>query len=66
MTSRVNTVLEQCTGKVVRLNFEITCSTTDVEFNTTTALVVLMERCNFVSTGTETIDPTEATGHFTV
>ena len=61
MTSRVNTVLEQCTGKVVRLNFEITCSTTDVEFNTTMALVVLMERCNFVSASIET----EATGHFT-
>jgi len=39
-------------------------STADVEFNTTMALVVLMERCNFVSAGTETIDCTEATGHF--
>ena len=30
-------------------------STTVVEFNTTLALVVLMERCNFVTAGTETI-----------
>ena len=30
------------------------------------ALVVLMERCNFVSAGAETVDCTEATGHFTV
>jgi hypothetical protein len=30
------------------------------------ALVVLMERCNFVSVGAETIDCTEATGHFTL
>jgi len=54
----VSTVLQQCTGKAVRLNiqFEITCS------NTAMALVVLMERCNFVSAGTET----EATGHFTL
>ena len=60
----VSTVLRQCTGKVVRLNtqFEITYSTTVVEFNTTMALVVLMERCNFVSAGTDT----EATGHFTL
>jgi len=59
----VNTVLQQCTGKVVRLNiqFEITYSTTVVGFNTTMLLVVLMERCNFVSAGIET----EATGHFT-
>jgi len=28
-------------------------------------LVVLMQRCNFVSAGTESIDSTEATGHFT-
>jgi uncharacterized membrane protein YcaP (DUF421 family) len=51
-----NTVLQQCTGKVVRLNikFEITYSTTVVEFNTTMALVVLMERCNFVSAVTRT------------
>jgi len=57
-------VLQQCTGKVVRLNiqFEITYITTVVEFNTTMALVVLIERCNFVSAGTET----EATGHFTL
>jgi hypothetical protein len=42
----VNTVLQQCTGKVVRLKirFEITYSTTVVEFNTTMALGVLMER----------------------
>ena len=60
----VNTVLQECTGKVVRLNiqFEITYITTVVEFNTTMALVVLIERCNFVSAGTET----EATGHFTL
>jgi len=60
----VSTVLQQCTGKVVRLNiqFEITYSTTVVESNTTMALVVLMERCNFVIAGTET----EATGHFTL
>ena len=61
VTSRL--VLQQCTGKVVRLNirFEITYSTT-VEFNTTMPLVVLMERFNFVSAGTET----EGTGHFTL
>jgi len=29
-------------------------------------LIVLAERCNFVSAGTETIDSTEATGHFTL
>ena len=59
----VNTVLQQCTGKVVRLNiqFEITYSINVVGFNTTMLLVVLMERCNFVSAGIET----EATGHFT-
>jgi hypothetical protein len=59
----VSTVLQQCTGVVVRLNiqFEIVYSSTDVEFNTTMALVVLMQRCNF-SAGTET----EATGHFTL
>jgi hypothetical protein len=64
----VNILLQQCTGKVVRLNiqYEITYSTTAVEFNTTTALVVVMERCNFVSAGTETIDCTEATGHLTL
>jgi hypothetical protein len=56
-------LLQQCT-EVVRLNiqYEITYSTTVVEFNTTMALVVMMERCNFVSAGTET----EATGHFTL
>jgi hypothetical protein len=56
-------VLQQCTGKVARLNiqFVITYSTTVVEFNTTMPLVVLMERSNLVSAGTET----EATGHFT-
>jgi hypothetical protein len=54
-------VVQQCTGIVVGLNiqFEITYSTTVVEYNTTMALVDLMERCNFVSAGTET----EATGH---
>ena len=48
-------MLQQCTSKVVRLNiqFKITRSTTVIEFNTTMALVVLMERCNFVSAGTE-------------
>jgi len=40
----------------------MTYSTTVVEFNTTMALVVLMERCNFVRAGTET----EAKGHFTL
>jgi hypothetical protein len=47
----VSTVIQQCTGIVVRLNiqFEMTCSTAVVEFNTTMALVVLVERCNFVS-----------------
>ena len=63
----VNSVLQQCTGKVVRLNikFEITYSTAAVVFNTTMVLEVLMERFNFVSAGTEKIDSTEATGHFT-
>ena len=39
----------------MRLNIQlkITYSTTDVEFNTTMALVVLIGRCNFVSAGTE-------------
>ena len=46
----------------LNIKFEITYSTTVVEFNTTMALVVLMERCNFVRAGTET----EATGHFTL
>jgi hypothetical protein len=64
----VNTVLQQSTGEVVRLNiqFTITYNTNVVEFNTIMALVVLTERCNFVSAGTETIDSTEATGHFTL
>ena len=65
----VNTVLQNCTGKVASLNIqiEITYSTTVVEeFNTTMALLVLMERCNFVSAGAETIDSTEGTGHFTL
>jgi len=64
----VNTVIQQCTGKVVRLNikFEITYSTTVVQFNTTVALVALMEQRNFVSAGTQTIDSTEAMGHFTL
>ena len=34
----------------------MTYNTTVVELNTTMALVVLMERCNFVSAGAETID----------
>ena len=56
----VNTVLQQCTGKVVRLNiqFEIAYSTTVVEFKTTMLLAVLMERCNFVSAGIETSNGT--------
>jgi len=60
----VNTVLQQCTGTEVGLNiqFEITYSTTVVEYNTTMALVGLMEQCNFVSAGTETV----ATGHSTL
>jgi hypothetical protein len=60
----MTSVLQQCTGKVVRLNiqFVITYITTVVEFNTTMALVALIERCNFVSAGTET----EATGQFTL
>jgi len=55
----VNTVLQQCTGKVVRLNiqFEIAYSTV-VEFKATMLLAVLMERCNFVSAGTETSNGT--------
>ena len=59
-----NTVLQQCTSKVVRLNiqYESTYSTHVFEFNTTMALVVVMERCNFVSAATET----EAMGHFTL
>ena len=59
-----NTVLQQCTSKVVTLNiqYESTYSTPVFEFNTTMALVVLMERCNFVSAATET----EAMGHFTL
>jgi len=46
----------------VRLNiqFETTYSTTVVEFDTTMALVVLIERSNFDSA------VTEATGHFTL
>jgi len=56
-------VLQQCTGKVVRLNiqFVITYSTPVAEFNTTMPLVVLMERCNLVSASTEA----KAMGHFT-
>ena len=64
----VNTALQQCTGKVVRLyiQFEITYSTTVIEFNTTMALVVLMERCNFVNASAVTIGCTEAAGDFTL
>jgi hypothetical protein len=60
----VHTVLQQCAGTVVRLNiqFEMTYSTAVVECNTTMALVVLMEGCNFVSAGTET---SNGTFHFT-
>jgi len=56
----VNTVLQQCTGIVVRLNiqFEIAYSTTVVEFKTTVLLAVMMERCNFVSAGIETSNGT--------
>ena len=52
----------------MRLNiqFEITYNTTVVEFKTAMVSVVLMQRCNFVRAGTESIDSTEATGHFTV
>ena len=46
----------------LNIQSEIIYSTTGVEFTTTMALVVLMERCNFVSAGTDT----EATGHFTI
>ena len=62
----VNTrkVLQQCTGSDTNIQFEITYSTTVVEFSTTMALVVLMARCNFVSAGTETVHSTEAMGHF--
>jgi len=64
VTSRPKTVLQQCTGEGVRLNIQsdITHSTTVVEYNTTMPLVDLMERCNFVSAGTETV----ATRHFTL
>jgi hypothetical protein len=57
-------VLQQSTGKVVRIiaQIEIIYNTAVIEFNTTMALVVLMDVRNFVSAGSET----EATGHFTV
>jgi hypothetical protein len=45
----------------LQIQFEITYSTT-VKYNTTMTLVNLMERCNFVSAGTETV----ATGHSTL
>jgi len=48
------------------MQFEITHSTTVVEFNTTMPLVVMMERCNFISASTETTDSTEAMGHFSL
>jgi hypothetical protein len=49
----VNTMLQQCTEVVRRsIQFEITYSTSLVEFSTTMTRVVLMERCNFVSAGT--------------
>jgi hypothetical protein len=47
------------------MQIEIAYSITVVEFNTTTALVVLIEGCNFVSASTETVDSTETTGYFT-
>jgi hypothetical protein len=58
----VNTVLQLYTGKVARINiiFDITNSTTIIEFNTTTALV---EQCNLVIVGNETVDATESTGY---
>ena len=46
----------------LKIQFEITYSTTVVEFNIAMALVVLMDRCNFVSAGAEM----EAMGHFTL
>jgi hypothetical protein len=51
----VNTMLQQCTGKVVRLNIqsEITYNPTVVEFYTTMVLVVPMQRCHFVSAGSQ-------------
>jgi hypothetical protein len=60
----VNTVLQESTGKAVRLNiqFEVTYSTAVVKYNTTMALVDPMERCNFINAGIETI----AIGHFTL
>ena len=53
-------MLQQCTGKIVRLNiqFEIAYSTNVVEFKTPMLLAVLMERCNFVSAGIETSNGT--------
>jgi hypothetical protein len=44
------------------IQFEITYSTTVVEYNTIIAPINLMERYNFVSAGTETV----ATGHSTL
>jgi hypothetical protein len=52
--------------KGLNIQSEITYSTTVFEFNTPMALVVLMQRCNFVSGGTQSIDSTEATGRFAV
>ena len=58
-----NKVLQQCTSKVrLNIQYESTYSTPVFEFNTTMALVVLMERCNFVTAATET----EAMGHSTL
>jgi hypothetical protein len=58
----VNTILQQCTGKVVRLNIQSDINHSTVVEYTTMALVVLMERCNFASAGPWTV----ATGHFTL
>jgi uncharacterized protein (UPF0262 family) len=48
-------VIQQSTGKIVKINIqtEITYSTTVVEFNITMAMMVLIERCNFVSADTD-------------
>jgi len=60
----VNTVLQQCTGKVARLNIqlEIACSTADVESQHYHGTAISDGAINFVSEGTET----EGTGHFTL
>ena len=50
------------TNAKLNIQFEITYSTTVVEYNTTMAPINLMERYNFVIAGTETV----ATGHSTL